>query len=99
MTFITHVEWRWNPVMRMYDCIPHYRMSRSTIYMPQKQNPDQEVQPSRKPEVPGEDSYTHGGSGEPPTVDPEVQALIDSGVPLEVGGDNKLREVKTDKNA
>lgn len=49
------------------------------------------------PEVPGEDTYTHGGSGEPPNVDPEVQALLDSGVPLEVGGDNKLREVKTDK--
>lgn len=72
-------------------------------------NPDREVivpavsgrasQPGRTPEVPGEDSYTHGGSGEPPKVDPEVQALIDSGVPLEVGGDNKLREVKRDKNA
>lgn len=49
------------------------------------------------PEVPGQDTYTHGGSGAPPNVDPEVQALIDSGVPLEVGGDNKLREVKGDK--
>jgi hypothetical protein len=48
------------------------------------------------PEVPGEDTSTHGGSGVI-SVDPKVQALLDSGRDLEVGGDNILREVKKDK--
>jgi hypothetical protein len=48
------------------------------------------------PEVPGADTYTHGGSGEPPSMDPEVKALLESGKPLEVGGDNKLREKRVE---
>lgn len=58
--------------------------------MPEKRD----LTTDKKPEVPGEDTITHGGSGEPPSVDPEVQKLLDSGKELYVDGQNQLREVE-----
>jgi hypothetical protein len=67
-----------------------------------RKDPDKEIQLQRAPdagvpEVPGADTYTHGGSGEPPSMDPKVKALIDSGKPLFVNGQNQLQEVEPDK--
>ena len=64
---------------------------------------NREAAPERLSNIPApdldiiRDTSTQGGSGAPLTTDPKVQALIDSGKDLEVGGDNILREVKKDK--
>jgi hypothetical protein len=55
---------------------------------------NRETPADKQPEVPGEDTFTHGGSGEPPSVDPEVQKLLESGKELYVDGQNQLREVE-----